>query len=147
MFGQIDFEDAIAGGFFTVASLASTNILTVTFILAGYNIGLMSDVWSSGGTSISFAFVVSLATLAAAYATNRYDAQRGRNVEINTDLTEILWGRATMETYLAGATLALVILNGLNILGVHDFIVANWWAGVGVFGLQIGGYYVFSYLG
>lgn len=146
MFGQIDFEDAIAGGLFTVSSLASTGILAVSFILGEYNIDLMAEVWSNGGTVIRFAFLISLACLGAAYATNRYDG-RGKNVQVDTDLGDILWLKASHETYVAGGTVLLVTVNGLNLMGAHEFILAHWWAGVAVVGVQLGGYWVFSYLG
>ncbi len=147
MFGQIDFEDALAGGLFTVSSLASNGILAVTFILAGYNIDLMGEVWSSGGTALRFAFLISLACLAVAYGTNRYDGRKKKNIQVDTDLGDIVWLKASYETYIAGATVLLVTVNGLNVMGAHDFIMANWWAGVAAVAVQLGGYYVFSYLG
>jgi NADH:ubiquinone oxidoreductase subunit 4 (subunit M) len=146
MFGQIDFEDALAGGLFTVSSLASNGILAVTFILAGYNIDLMGEVWANGGTVVRFAFLISVACLGVAYATNRVDSQK-KNMQVSTDLNDIVWLKASYETYIAGLTLLLVIINGLNIMGAHDFILAHWWAGIAAVGVQLGGYYVFSYLG
>jgi len=147
MFGQIDFEDALAGGLFTVSSLASNGILAVTFILAGYNVDLMGEVWANGGTVIRFAFLISLACLGVAYATNRYDGRRGKNIQVSTDLNDIVGLKASYETYIAGGTVLLVTVNGLNVMGAHEFIMANWWAGLAAVGVQLGGYYVFSYLG
>ncbi|SFS00014.1 hypothetical protein SAMN05216559_2296 [Halomicrobium zhouii] len=102
MFRQIDFEDALAGGLFTVSSLASNGILAVTLIRAGYNVDLMGEVWANGGTVIRFAFLISLACLGVAYAMNRYDGRRGKDIQVSTDLNDIVWFKASYETYIAG---------------------------------------------
>lgn len=144
MFGQIDFEDAIAGGLFTLASLVSTGIIAVTFLPNG--IQLSSAVWTVQGTNIRFSFLIALSMLGLAYGTNRVDGGQ-KNVRIDSDLADILWMSASAETYMLIATLLVVVFNGLNILGVHAMITGSLIAGLIVFGVQIGGYYVVSYLG
>lgn len=147
MFGQIDFEDALLGGVFTLASLSSTG-LYVGGNFTPLDVSLGDSVWSAGATTITIAFVLSLIAIGGAYATNRVSGGGSRrNVSVNTDLGDILSGKANYETYIAGGTLIIVVLNGLNIAGVSGFITGNVWAGLSVFGLQLGGYYVFSWMG
>jgi len=128
MFGQIDFEDALAGGLFTISSLASNGILAVTFIPRRVQHRPDGRGGANGGTVVRFAFLISVACLGVAYATNRVDSQKKKNMQVSTDLNDIVWLKASYETYIAGLTLLLVIINGLNIMGAHDFILAHWWA-------------------
>ena len=78
MFGKIDTVDAITGGIFTLASLATTGVYTGGKLQPG-NIALSDAVWSSGGTAISLGFSISLGALVVAHATNRlHDGKKGR---------------------------------------------------------------------
>jgi hypothetical protein len=147
MFGKIDTVDAVAGGIFTLASMAKTGVYTGGKLQPG-NIALSDAVWSSGGTVIDIAFVVSLGVLLVAYGTNRLDdGKKGPDVSVNTDLNDIFTGKASYETYIAGGTLVIVLLTGFNILGFTDLVQSHWIAGYTVTGLQMGGYYVFSWMG
>jgi len=147
MFGKIDTVDALMGGLFTLASLTTTGVFTGGKLQPG-NIGLGDAVWSSGGTSISIAFLLALTAIGAAYATNRLDDNKsGRDISVNTDISEIAKGQASIETYVAGGTLVIVLLSGFNLLGFQELIQSHWIAGYTVTGLQMGGYYVFSWMG
>ena len=146
-YGQIDIEDALLGGVFTLASLATTGLF-VGGTFQPVDIQLTDSVWSSGSTTITFAFIISLAAIAGAYITNRVGKNRKSDgVKVDTDLAQIVGGAASVETYVAGATLIIVLLNGFNVLGFNGFLTSNWWAGVVAFGVQLGGYYVFSWMG
>jgi len=146
-YGKIDIEDAVLGGVFTLASLATTGLF-VGGTFQPVDIQLTESVWSSGSTTITIAFIVSLAAIAGAYVTNRVGKTgRSNTVSVDTDLNDIVGGKASVETYVAGATLVIVLLNGFNVLGFNGFLTSNWWAGVIAFGVQLGGYYVFSWMG
>ena len=69
MFGKIDTVDAITSGVFTLASLATSGVYIGGKLQPG-NIALSDKIWFSDGTTISPAFIISLSTLAIAYATN-----------------------------------------------------------------------------
>jgi len=147
MFGKIDTVDAITGGIFTLASLATTGVYTGGKLQPG-NIALSDAVWSSGGTAISLAFIISLSALVIAYATNRLDdGKKGPGVSVNTDIADIATGKASYETYIAGGTLVIVLLTGFDILGITGAIQSHWIAGYTVTAMQMGGYYVFSWMG
>ncbi|GGO01323.1 hypothetical protein NDI85_07390 [Halomicroarcula sp. S1AR25-4] len=66
---------------------------------------------------------------------------------METDLYEIVRGSATVETYLAGGTLLIVLLTGLNILGIGDAVAGTAAFGLVVVAVEAAGYYVISYLG
>jgi hypothetical protein len=144
MFGKIDTIDALAGGIFTLSSLATTGVYTGGRLQPG-DIALGDAIWSAGGTQVTIAFVISIAAIALAYGTNRMDD--GKSMTVNTDLSKIARGRASYETYIAGATVVLVLFSGLNILGFNAIVMDYWYLGYGVTSVQVGGYYVFSYLG
>ncbi|WP_226010536.1 hypothetical protein [Halomicrobium salinisoli] len=87
-YGKIDIEDAVAGTVFGAAAAVTTGWLTIN--AQHVNIDLSSAVWTVNSTDITFAFLLSLAALAAAYATNRVNEARSNNYEVNTDLAEIV---------------------------------------------------------
>jgi hypothetical protein len=143
-YGQIDIEDAILGTVFAASALVTNGVASVG--VAGTY--LSDTVMTVGGTDISFAFLLSIGALVGAYATNRVnDSGRSKGVEVDTDLSNIVGGKATMETYLAIGTLLLVLGTGLNVLGVQDMIAGSFLIGLGVVAVESSGYYVVSYLG
>ena len=143
MFGKIDVEDAFAGVIFTASALVTTGIATITIL--GHD--LSAAVWTVQGTDITFAFLLTLVSLGAAYATNRVNKTNGRSYEVNTDLVDIAKGSATVETYLAIGTLVIVLTTGLNILGAKDVVTGSAAIGLSVVAVEAAGYYVISYLG
>ena len=68
-------------------------------------------------------------------------------MNVDTDLADILTMKASYETYIAGGTLVIVLVNGLNIMGAHEAITGSLGLGLAVVAVQMAGYYVFSYLG
>ncbi|MBX0325578.1 hypothetical protein EGH21_21370 [Halomicroarcula sp. F13] len=143
MFGKIDIEDALAGVLFTASALVTNSIASISVL--GYD--LSAAVWTVQNTDITFAFLISIAALVAAYATNRVNKTKSKSYEVETDLVAIAKGSATVETYLAGGTLLIVLLTGLNILGVGDAIAGTAAFGMVVVAVEAAGYYVISYLG
>jgi alpha/beta superfamily hydrolase len=97
MFGKIDVEDALAGVVFTASAFVTNGIASIS--LLGYDLG--GSVASVAGTEITLAFLLSLAALGAAYATNRVNESRNPSYSVDTDLEEIARGAASIETYLA----------------------------------------------
>lgn len=142
MFGKIDVEDAVAGTVFSASALVTNGIASISIL----GNDLSAAVWTVQGTDITFAFLLSLASLAMAYATNRVN-DSGRNYQVNTDIMDIAKGEATVETYLALATFLAVLLTGLNILGTADVVTGSAVIGLSVVALEASGYYVVSYLG
>ncbi|QIO25545.1 hypothetical protein [Haloarcula sp. JP-L23] len=128
MFGKIDVEDALAGVLFTASALVTNSIASISVL--GYD--LSAAVVTVQGTDITFAFLISIGALVAAYATNRVNETKSKSYEVETDLVAIAKGSATVETYLAGGTLLTVLLTGLNILGIGDAV-----AGTVAFGLVV----------
>ncbi|EMA20098.1 hypothetical protein C443_14737 [Haloarcula argentinensis DSM 12282] len=143
MFGKIDIEDALAGVVFTASAFVTNGIASISML--GYD--LAASVFTVQGTSIDLAFLLSLAALAMAYATNRVNESRNKNYQLDTDLVEIAKGSATVETYLALGTLIIVLFTGLNILGAQDIVVGSAAIGLVVVAVEAAGYYVISYLG
>lgn len=141
MYGRIDVEDALAGTVFSLSAAVSTGVATISVL--GFDLG--GELFTLGGESIGMAMALSVAALVVAFLTNRMYA--GDTKDLNTDLTDIAMGKATAETYVAGATIVVVLLNGLNIMGVHDAIVGSDLLGIGVLALEAAGYYVVSYMG
>ncbi|WP_324664169.1 hypothetical protein [Haloarcula sediminis] len=147
MLGKIDFVDALMGALFTLASASQTGIYAGARLQPG-NFALGDPIYTAGGTAITLAFVFSITTIAVAYGTNRLDdGKKGPDMSVNTDIGDIVKGAASYETYIAGATLALVILSGFNVLGFNGFVNSHWVYGYIVTGTQMGGYYVFSWMG
>ena len=143
MFGKIDIEDALAGVIFTASAFVTNGIAQITML--GYD--LSGSVFTVEGTQITLAFLLSLAALGAAYATNRVNESRGKSYAVETDLVKIVRGSATVETYLAGGTLIIVLLTGLIILGIGDAVAGTAAFGLVVVAIEAAGYYVISYLG
>ncbi|GGN92811.1 MULTISPECIES: hypothetical protein [Haloarcula] len=143
MFGKIDIEDALAGVIFTASAFVTNGIASITML--GYD--LSAAVVTVQNTDITFAFLLSLGALVAAYATNRVNETKSKTYEVETDLYEIVRGSATVETYLAGGTLLIVLLTGLNILGIGDAVAGTAAFGLVVVAVEAAGYYVISYLG
>ncbi len=141
-------EDAIAGTVFALAAAVTAGIATITIL--GH--ALSGSVWTIGGgtnsagTEITIAFLLSLLSLLAAYATNRMDS-RGKDIEIDTDLKNLAKGQATVESYVMIGTVLLVVGSGLNILGLRETIQSEPAFGIVSLAVQAAGYYVISYLG
>ncbi|MEA5386210.1 hypothetical protein VB779_03220 [Haloarculaceae archaeon H-GB11] len=143
MFGKVDMEDALAGTVFAASAFVTNGIASISIL----GNDLEAAVWTIQGTPITFAFLLTVVALATAYATNRVNESHGQNYELNTDLAEIVRGSATVETYLALATLTLVLVTGFNILGAQDLVAGSVAIGLVVVTLEAAGYYVVSYLG
>jgi hypothetical protein len=111
MFGKIDIEDALAGVIFTASAFVTNGIASIS--LLGYDLG--GSVATVAGTQITLAFLLSLAALGAAYATNRVNKSRNQSYSVDTDLEKIARGEASIETYVAGATVFVVLLMDLII--------------------------------
>lgn len=93
MFGKIDIEDALTTVVFTASAFITNGIASISML--GYD--LSTGVFTVQETSIDLAFLLSLAALGMAYATNRVN--ESKNYELDTDLSKIARGSATVETY------------------------------------------------
>ena len=142
MYGQIDVEDALAGTAFALSAAVSTGVATISVI--GYD--LSGELINLSGTSISMALAISVAALLTAYGTNRMYGS-GAPSNLDTDLNDIASGSASIETYVAIATVGVIVANGFNVMGASDFIMANDWAGIAVLATESAGYYVISWMG
>jgi len=143
MYGKIDIEDALFGTVFAASAFVTNGIANIDIL--GNDLG--AALWTIQGTDITFAFLLTLVALGGAYATNRVNRSSGKSYEIDTDLANIARGDAPVETYLAVGTAVLVLLTGLNILGVQEIIAGTAAFGLAVVAIESAGYYVISYLG
>jgi len=143
MYGKIDIEDALFGTVFAGSAFETNGIANISIL--GNDLG--AAVWTVQGTDITFAFLLTLVALVGAYATNRVNESKSTSYEIDTDLANIVWGEAPVETYLAVGTAILVLVTGLNILGAQEVIAGTAAFGLVVVAVEASGYYVISYLG
>jgi len=143
MYGKIDIEDALFGTVFAASAFVTNGIANIDIL--GNDLG--AALWTIQGTDITFAFLLTLVALVGAYATNRVNRSSGKSYEIDTDLANIARGDAPVETYLAVGTAVLVLLTGLNILGMQEIIAGTAAFGLVVVAVESAGYYVISYLG
>lgn len=143
MYGKIDIEDAIAGTVFAASALVTNGVGSITMV--GYDLG--ATVFTVQNTNVDLAFLLTLAALVTAYTTNRVNESRGKSYSVDTDLADIVTGSATVETYLAVGTVLIILLTGLNILGIGDTVSGTAWMGLSVVAVESAGYYVISYLG
>ena len=90
MYGKIDIEDALAGTVFAASALVTNGVGSISML--GYDLG--ATVVTVQGTSIDLAFILTLAALVTAYATNRVNQSEGKNYRVDTDLADIATGRA-----------------------------------------------------
>jgi len=143
MFGEIDIEDAIAGTVFMLSAAVSAGIAgNQTYY--GYDIsGALTTI---EGTAITAAFLLTVGSLAAAYITNRTDASAA-DMDIDTDLADLVTMQASAESYALIGTIVVVLMMGLDILGFRGFVQSSYIYGTIVVVLESAGYYVVSYMG
>lgn len=126
MRGKIDVEDVILSLIFSIGALVSADVATITL----FGESLTSTALTAGGTDIPWSAVMSGASLAGAYATNKPDFKRLDQV----------------ETAAAGGTLVLV--TGIAFVpGVESFVTSNDFIGLTVATVETAGFYVMSYRG
>lgn len=142
MYGKIDIEDAIAGTAFALSAAVSAGVAMVS--VQGH--ALSDTLWTVEGTTISLAFAVSVVALGIAYVTNRVHGS-GKTLDIETDIVSITRGSATIETYVLLATLVVLLVIGLDIMGLRETIQSEAIFGWIVLLIEGAGYYVVSYLG
>jgi len=142
-YGKIDIEDALFGTVFAASAFVTNGIANIDVL--GNDLG--AALWTVQGTDITFAFLLTLVALGGAYLTNRVNESKNTSYEVDTDLANILRGSASIETYLAVGTALLVLLTGLNILGVGELVAGTAAFGLAVVAIESAGYYVISYLG
>jgi len=141
MYGKVDMEDALAGTVFALSAAVSTGVADISVL--GFD--LSGELINLNGTSIGLALALSAAALITAYATNRMYGSPRQNLD--TDLNSILGGTASVETYIAAATVIIVLANGFNVLGVSDTIAGNDVLGLAVLAIESAGYYVVAWMG
>ena len=142
-YGKIDIEDALFGTVFAASAFVTNGIANIDVL--GNDLG--AALWTVQGTDITFAFLLTLVALGGAYLTNRVNESKNTSYEVDTDLANILRGSASIETYLAVGTALLVLLTGLNILGVGELVAGTAAFGLAIVAIESAGYYVISYLG
>jgi hypothetical protein len=143
MYGKIDVEDAISSSVFSLGAAVSTGIADISVL--GYD--LSGSVFTLGGSNVQLAAVLSVLALVVAYATNRVYGSSGSDARFETDLSEIMSGRATVETYIAGATLLIILANTFDIMGFNGFVMGSDIVGIVVLAVEAAGFYVFSWMG
>jgi len=125
-YGRIDTEDAIAAPAFLVGSMVSTGIATIN--LFGHDLG--GEAFAVGGTSLTFAFIVSVGALAFAWLSNEPELEKMDDP----------------ETYVTVATVLLLL--GSEFIGaVNDIVTSSDAVGVVALVVMAAGYYAISYLG
>jgi hypothetical protein len=123
---KIDTEDAIMAPAFLIGTMAMSGIASISI----FDYALTDAAFSVGQTGITWAFLVAVAALGFAYATN------GPALDKMDDV----------ETYAVGGTVLLLLANEF-VPQVNDLIVGSDVVGLIAVALMSGGYYAVAYLG
>ncbi|WP_335999363.1 hypothetical protein [Halorientalis halophila] len=129
MQGKFDLDDVVVSPLFVLSSAIATGL--ISFTLLGFDFASTALQFTSDGykTTISYASIISVLALLAAYASNRKDLSQMTNV----------------ERWILFATIGLVIAPPF--MPVLDGLLTNKLAGLVAVVIQAGGFYSLSYTG
>ncbi|WP_252698290.1 hypothetical protein [Natronosalvus vescus] len=124
----IDLIDSVLAPLFVLASVSMVGVVTIA-LNAPFNIGMDAALYSAHGTTITYAFIVSMLTLGTAWITN---------------------GQTTIEDYTDVETVVLLLAVILNILSalvpaVNHVVSTMWYVGWFIVLLNAAAFYLIAY--